>query len=151
MSFVPTLCVGCWRVQLVSLAEARDGKLTCKSCEAPCRIAPGRSYSAAEQEGFTELSGIVAEARLSPREGRGYSGEAERALWSGIYVPLLERLSVRMPGLLPHQIAAGRNTVAQRSIVTTLKTVFDALATAPTGSAQYPIAALATRARGTRA
>lgn len=137
MSFFPTLCVGCWRVQLAALADAREGNLTCVTCAAPCRVVPGRSYGAEDRVSFAELSGIVSEGKLTLGEARGYAAEADRALGAGIHAPLLERLSVRIPGLMPHQIAAGRNSVAQRSVLVTIKTVLDALATVTRQNAEY--------------
>lgn len=145
MSFFPTLCVGCWRVQLAALADAREGNLTCVACAAPCRVVPGRSYGAEDRVGFAELSSIVSEGKLTLGEARGYGAEADRALGSGIHSPLLGRLAERIPGLMPHQIAAGKNLSAQRRVLITIKTVLDALATVTRRSADSLVAMPARR------
>lgn len=139
MSFFPTLCVGCWRVQLAALADAREGNLICAVCAAPCRVVPGRSYGAGDRAAFAELSSIVSEGKLTLGEVRGYGAEADRALEAGIHAPVLERLAVRIPGLMPHQIAAGRNVEAQRSVLLKVKTVLDALATATSQSTKHSV------------
>lgn len=102
---------------------------------------PGCSSAAPDVEVFEELSAIVAEGNVTPMEAQGFARELERALWSGAYNHLLETLSVRLPGFLPHQVAAGKNSGAQRRVLAKLKTIFDALATARRGSAEYPIVA----------
>lgn len=139
MSYVPTLCMDCWRVHLVSLALAQAGSVECATCGADARIVPGCSFAAAEVEAFEELSSIVAEGHLTPMEAQSYGQELEHALWSGAYNPLMESLSVRMPGLLPHQVAAGKNSGAQRRILSKLKTILEALATARRSSAEYSL------------
>lgn len=139
MSFVPTLCVECWRVSLLSLSDAQRGAPTCKCCGADVRIVPGCSYGESDREHFEELSDIMVEAAVTPAEARDHATAAQRALWSGAYSELLERLCVRLPGLVPMQAAAGKNSGAQRKILVKLQTMFDALATARRESAEYPV------------
>jgi hypothetical protein len=142
MSFVPTLCLECWRVHLVSLVDARTtSEVACKTCGADACVVPGCSYGALDREAFEELSAIVAEGNLTPMEAQSHAMEVERGLWSGAYHDLLEGLCVRLPGLLPHQVAAGKNSGAQRRILLRLKTILEALATARRQSAAYPIIA----------
>lgn len=140
MSYVPTLCQACWRVHLATTAAAHGGETACKTCGAESRVVPGCSYGEAEHDAFEELATIVAEGRMTPAEAQMYGLDAERALGSGAYTSLLEKLSVRLPGLLPHQVAAGKNSGAQRRILGKLKTILEALATARRQSAEYPIA-----------
>ncbi|RYZ07528.1 MAG: hypothetical protein EOO73_11125 [Myxococcales bacterium] len=128
-------------MHLASIAQAQAGEIACKSCGAEARIVPGCSFPEAEKEAFEELSGIVAEGSITPTEGRSLAVEIERALGSGSYRSLLATLSVRLPGLLPHEVAAGKNAGAQRRILAKLKTVFEALGTARRVSAEYPILA----------
>lgn len=137
MSFVPSLCLGCWRVHLASLSAAQSGKVACKSCGGEARIAPGCSFPPAEEEAFEELSAIVAEGSLSSTEARGYAAQVEQALASGSYGARLEILSARLPGLLPHQAAAGKSAAAQRRILVKLKTILEAMGTASRRSTEY--------------
>jgi hypothetical protein len=150
MSFVPTLCLECSRVHLASLATAQAGRVACRTCGADARVVPGCSFPAADREAFEELSAIVAEGSLTPVEAQGFSVQVERALWSGSYSSLLEAFSVRLPGLLPLQMAAGKNSGAQRRILTKLKTVLEALGTARRRSAEYAIALAPTLPRVNR-
>jgi hypothetical protein len=142
MSFVPTLCLSCSRVHLASLATAQSRELICKTCGADARVVPGCSFPASEQESFEELSAIVAEGSLGPTEARGYGAQVERALYSGSPASILEVLSERLPGLLPHQVAVGRNSGAQRRILSKLKTILEAIGTARGQSAEYAIVQL---------
>jgi hypothetical protein len=141
MSYVPTLCQGCWHVHLATVEAAQRGETPCATCGAETRVVPGCSYGEGEREAFQELAFIVAEGRVTPVEAQAYGVETEQALWSASYTSLLEKLSVRLPGLLPHQVAAGKNTGAQRRILSKLKTILEALATARSPSAEYPVAA----------
>lgn len=142
MTFVPTLCLSCSRVHLASLAAAQSRQLICNTCGADARVVPGCSYAVSERESFEELSAIVAEGSLVPTEARGYAGQVERALSSGSHALLLEVLSERLPGLLPHQVAVGRNSGAQRRVLSKLKTILEAIGTARGQSAEYAIAEL---------
>ncbi len=139
MSFIPALCLACSRVNLVSLADAASKRLSCATCGGYARVVPGCSYGAKDREAFQELSGIVAEGNLTPTEAQSFASQGERALWSGTYPPLIEALCARLPGLLPHQIAAGKNPTAQRRILDKLRTILDALATARRSSGEHPI------------
>lgn len=141
MSFVPTLCGECWRVQLAGQEQVQKREFTCKACGAEPRVVPGRSFCQADLEAFEELSDIVVEGGIVPLEARSYAVLLERALWSGSHKPLMNQLSVRLPGFLPHELAAGQNAGAQRKILSNLKTILDALATARRESAEYPIVA----------
>jgi len=139
MSLVPALCLSCSRVSLASLAQAQSRELICSSCGADARVAPSCSYPESEREQFEELSEIVSEANVTRAEARHYAETVRQALWSGGYAREIERLCERMPGLLPGQIAAGCNLNVQRGILVKLQTIMQALATAPGGSAEYPI------------
>lgn len=139
MSYVPTLCLQCRRVHLMSVAAAQSGDRACASCGARARIVPGCSFADAERETFEELSAIVAEGSVSALEARAHATALERALGSGSYGAALEKLSERLPGLLPSQVAAGRNASALRGMVMKLKTVLEALATAAHESGEYAI------------
>lgn len=141
MTYVPTLCVECWRVHLAPIAAAQTRETTCKTCGADSRVVPGRSFAESEREAFEELSAIVTEGSITPVEAAGYAVQVEHTLWSGSYRAMLGLLAVRLPGFLPHEIAAGKNSGAQRSILNHLKTVLDALATARRESAEYRIVA----------
>jgi hypothetical protein len=147
MSFIPALCLSCSRVTLVLLADAQRSGLVCRACGADARVVPGCSFSIDDREQFEELSEIVWHAKITPMEAQSYAIEAERALWSGRYAPTLEKLTGRLLGLLPLHLAIGRNFEAQRRILIKLRTIFDALATARRGSAEYPITPNVTPAR----
>jgi hypothetical protein len=137
MSYVPTLCLQCRRVHLVSVAAAQSSERACASCGARTRIVPGCSFADAERDAFEELSAIVAEGALSTLEARAHAAGLERALAAGSYGAALEKLSERLPGILPSQVAAGRNASALRGMAMKLKTVLEALATAANGSGEY--------------
>jgi len=139
MSSVPTVCLSCCRVALVSLAQAQHRELTCARCGADARVVPSCSYSESAREQFEELSDVVAEANVTRAEARGSAEAVQHDLWSGSYTRALERLCTRMPGLLPMQIAAGKNAGAQRRILVKLQTILQALASMPRGSAEYAI------------
>ncbi len=135
---------------LVSLPEASQPELSCKRCGSDARVAPSCSYSDADREQFEELSCVVAEANTTRTEAIVYAEAVQHALWAGNYAEKLEKLCGRMPGLLPTQIAAGKNAAAQRRILVKLQSILQAQATAPRGSAQYSIAVEPARARGAR-
>ena len=139
MSLVPALCLSCSRVMLVSFADAQSGAPTCKACGGEARVVPGSSYAEADRDQFEELSDILAEARLTPLEAQTYAAEARRARWSGAYTQQLERLTVRLLGLLPLHLATGKNSAAQGRMMHKLQTIFEALATACGGRAEYDI------------
>jgi hypothetical protein len=139
MSLVPALCLSCSRVMLIQFADAQGAPPTCKACGGDARIVPGCSYAEADREQFEELSDILAEAHITPMEAQRYAVEARRALWSGAYAQQLERLTVRVLGLLPLHLAVGKNESAQRRIMHKLQTIFEAVATVRGGSAEYPI------------
>jgi len=122
----------------VSASEAQGQELSCRVCGAGARVVPSCGFSASEREHFDELSEIVAEANVTPLEAGDFVAAVQRGLWSGAYTAALETLSVRLLGLLPMQVAAGRNSAAQRRILIKLKTIFEALATARRSSAEYP-------------
>jgi hypothetical protein len=136
MSLVPALCLGCSRVLLVSLSQAQNRELACPSCGADARIAPSCSYPEADRAQFEELSEVVAEANMTRTEAASYADTIRHALWSGSYTRELERLCVRMPSLLPVQLAAGKNSGAQRRVLVKLQTILQALSSAARGSAE---------------
>lgn len=127
-------------MQLLSLAKAQSGELACARCGAEVRIVPGCSYAERDGEVFEELSDVVAEGNLTPTEALGLAQAVQHALWSGSYSAVLETLVLRLPGLVPVQVAAGRNSGAQRRALGMLKTVLDAMATARR-SAVYSVVA----------
>lgn len=141
MSLVPALCLSCYRVALVSLSQAQNRDLACPRCGADARVAPSCSYPESDRERFEELSDVVAEAKLAGAEARHHAETIRHALWSGDYPRELERLCVRMPGLLPTQLAAGNNSEVQGRILVKLQSILQALASAPRGSAEYPLVA----------
>lgn len=112
---------------------------------------PGCSFGAAERAQFEELSEIVAQSNIKATEAYGYAEETQRALRSDAYAAQLERLTTRVLGLLPLILAAGKNLALQRSILSKLQTIFEALGTAREGSAEYRIAPLATPTRADKA
>jgi hypothetical protein len=125
------------RVLLVPLIAAQRGEPSCLSCEAQVRIVPGCSFSGEDKEQFEELSAIVADGNVQPAEAQRYADEVKRALWSGAYKQSIERLVDRWLGLLPMQVAAGKNSGAQRRILIKLQTIFDALASVRARSGEY--------------
>ena len=108
----------------------RDSALACQLCRAPARVVPGCAYTAQDRVQFDELCEIVAEVHLTPAQGQQLAQETERALWSGAFNPSLEELAGHTPGLVPMQSAAGKNSAAQRRVLSQLKTILQALATA---------------------
>jgi len=141
MSFIPAVCLSCLRVTLVSLTEAGQRLLACSRCGSEAQLTPSCSYGDADREEFEELSCVVAEGNLSRSEAQVRADTISRALWSGSFDEHLERLCQRMPGLLPMQIAAGRNRAAQRRILVKLQSILQALATVPRGSGEYTLVA----------
>lgn len=113
----------------------------------PLRVVPGCSFAAADREDFAELCQVVAEAHTTRIEAQTYALAVQHALWSGSYLPLLERLSGRLVGLLPLQTSAGKSSAAQRRIVVMLKTIFEALSTLRGGSGEYPLVGAPARSR----
>jgi hypothetical protein len=71
---------------------------------------------------------------LHAHEAQALALEAERALWSGAYKPLLDRMCARMPGLVPIEVAAGKNSAAQRRALGMLKIILEALSRQSAGS-----------------
>ncbi|RYZ07648.1 MAG: hypothetical protein EOO73_11775 [Myxococcales bacterium] len=147
---MPTICSECWRVQLASPAEVQGGAFACTACGADVRVVPGRSFPDSERAAFEELSSIVAEGSVTPMEARSYASHASHVLESGAYRALLAELSVRLPGLLPHEVAAGKNSAAQHNVVSRLKAIFDALGSARGASSEYAIVAEPTSPRVAR-
>jgi hypothetical protein len=124
--------------------------MACARCGADVRVVPGRSFPESERQAFEELSNIIVEGNVTPIEARGYAAHVEHVLWSGAYRALLAELSVRLPGFLPHEIAAGKNSDAQRNILSRLKAIFDALGSARGASSEHAIVAEPTSPRVAR-
>jgi len=139
MSYVPALCLGCSAVTLLSIRDAQS-QPTCAACGAEARVVPGCSFAEAERAQFEELSEMVTRANITHTDAQRFSEESQRAISLGTYARLLEKLTERLSGLLPMQVAAGKNLGAQRRILLKLQTIFAALATAHRTSAEYPIA-----------
>lgn len=128
MSLMPLLCPACRRVQLAAADAGRELPV-CESCGSDTRLVPGCSFAAADRELFDELSHIAAHGGISIADAEAFALEAQRALWSGAYESFLERLGQRLPGLLPIQVAVGKNTAAQKRVISLLRAILDALTT----------------------
>ena len=131
MSYLPTVCGGCHRVALSSLADARSERLSCARCAGPLRILPGCSFKATDVAQFSEASQVVVEGQVTPFEALGLALEAERVLWSESRTRLtsfLDQLVVRLPGLVPIRAALGQNSRAQAHAVKMLRIILDAVA-----------------------
>lgn len=138
MSFLPTKCGSCRRVALLSLSHGTEGSFTCQSCGAPASVVPGCTFGSADLEPFREASEVIAEGRITQVEALSLSIRIERVLWSGGHQELLEGLCERLPGLLPMQIAARSNPIAQKRALTMLKVIFDAVGQAQPAPVSSP-------------
>jgi hypothetical protein len=141
MPLIPGICVECWRVQLVPLAEAEAQaeapELTCKRCGADVRVVLGCSYSPSDRAQFQELCEVVAEANVTSAQAQRWAEDVQKALWSGAFSHALAALAIAMPRLVSMQQTAGRNSSAQRRILSLLKPILEAVATVRRVSAEY--------------
>jgi len=128
MPYLATLCDGCRRAQLITATDFH-GTPTCRRCGGSLRVVPSRSYAGDDTELFDELGDTIAEARVSPEDARQLGAEIERAIWAQQLPATFERLSRRLPGILPIQVACGNNAAAQLRALQMLKTICDGLAT----------------------
>jgi hypothetical protein len=101
----------------------------CRVCGSRTRLVPGCSFAAADRDLFEELSEIIAHGGITTTEAEVLALEAQRALWSGSYANLLEKLGTRLPGLLPIQVAIGKNAGGQRRALVIVRSVLEALTT----------------------
>jgi hypothetical protein len=136
VSLMPTLCPSCRRVHLAVAPAAHSELSTCRICGGDTRLVPGCSFAATDRDLFEELSYIVEQGGITTTEAEAFGLEAQRALWSGAYNQLIERLASRLAGLLPIQVAIGKNSGGQRRLLAMLRVIFDALSTLRTTPAR---------------
>jgi len=128
MPYLATLCDDCHRAQLIDATDVQ-GTLACRRCGGTLRVVPSRSFSSGDAELFDELGDTVAEASVTIEDARQLGADIERAIWAQQLPASFERLSRRLPGLLPIQVAFGNNSAAQLRALQMLKTILDGLAT----------------------
>lgn len=128
MAFLPASCVECQQVFLFDEREASFGSLACAACGGEARIVPGCSFGAADREVFHDLSQVVRESTIMPGDAGMMADELGAALRAGAGRGLLERLTVRLPGLVPMQTALGANVDAQRRALVILRSILEGLA-----------------------
>lgn len=129
MSYLATLCDQCQRVSLVPLHGFTGKKPLCRECDEPLRVVPSCSYSAGDLSLFREVSDTVAEINISATEAQWLGRDVSDALWSGSHGPCWDKLSVRMPSLMPLQLVIGSNHARRQRALQMFKTIFEALAT----------------------
>jgi hypothetical protein len=119
-------------VQLSGRSIRGDHELpACNICEGETRVVPGCSFGQEDHQLFEELSEVFAQGAVSTLEAQELALEAQRALWSGAYASLLDKLSRRLPALLPTQMVIERSSIAQRKLLTVSRAILEALTTLP--------------------
>jgi hypothetical protein len=127
MALLTTFCQRCARIALADERGAEQGRLACSSCGASVAILPGCSFTHDDASLFDDLLQVVVEANLTPDLIRQIAFEVAQTLRArGDTGPLLERLTVPLPGLVPLQIATGRNETARRQALRVLRAVLEA-------------------------
>jgi hypothetical protein len=129
MAFLPTICEKCAKIQLLDQAAVQHGRFTCSDCGGNAKVVPVCSFSEADLGFFNDVSQVIAEGVVPPTEARALASRIERAL-AARNTQILESLTMRLPGLLPAQAAAGTNHSAQRRVLMLLRAVLEARALA---------------------
>ncbi len=105
-----------------------QGRLSCPRCGGNVAIVPGCSFTTDEQELFDDLAQVAREGALQAGRPRQFATELAQTLRAGADTgPLLERLTVPFPGLLPIQAAVGRNEGARRRVLRVFRAVLEAV------------------------
>jgi hypothetical protein len=126
MPYLATICESCGRVSL--LAFDRDSATTpaCDDCGGSRRVVPSCSFARDQVPLFEELSAAIG-VQVEPGEAERLNAETSRALWSGTFSEVFDKLASRWSAVVPVLLMAGDNAAAQRRILLTLKTIFEAL------------------------
>jgi len=128
MALFTTFCKECAGVALVDERLSEGGRLQCPACGAHVAIVPGCSFTTDEQELFNDLVQVTREGALQSGMPRQLAAELAQTLRAGTDSgPLLERLTMPFPGLLPIQTAVGRNETARRRVLRVLRAVLEAM------------------------
>jgi hypothetical protein len=128
MALFTTFCKECAGVALLDERSAKQGRLSCPRCGSHVAIVPGCSFTTDEQELFDDLVEVAREGALQPGRPRQLASEVAQTLRAGTDTgPLLERLTVPFPGLLPIQTAAARNESERRRVLRVMRAVLEAM------------------------
>ncbi len=128
MALLTTFCEECDWLGLEEEARLRQAGFSCRQCHGRAGVVPGVSFAAADQALFEDLQRVVAERTIPPPEAKSLAGDIASVLRTGADSTLLERLTSRLPGLLPIQIAAGANPSARKRALMLLRAIFEAKA-----------------------
>ena len=131
MALLTTVCSACGCIGLTRADDAAQGALACSVCKSPLQIVPGCMLHADEQGLFNDLVPVVAESAMAPIDALALGRRIGTSLRAGGYHGLLESLTMRLPGLLPFQVTAGRNLPANQRVLKVLRAILEARALAP--------------------
>jgi len=128
MALLTTFCRRCAQVALSDQQHLLNGRLPCESCGDNVLVAPGYSFSEDDRELFEDLKQVVDDRTIEAEEAKQIATHIGSVLRSGVDHDLLERLTNRLPGLLPIQTAAGTNRPARQRALRLLRAIFEAMA-----------------------
>jgi hypothetical protein len=129
MALFTTYCDACERVALEDERALQGADKRCPACGNLLRIVPGCSLTEEERGLFDDLKEVVAERTISVDEARSLARQLAGAVRTGQDQGLLDRLTMRLPGLLPIQVAAGANVGAKHRALKVLRAILEAKAT----------------------
>jgi hypothetical protein len=128
MALLTIFCGKCGQIRLEEQRQLLATGLRCSRCDAALGVVPGCTFSEEDRILFEDLKQVVAERTIPAPEARGLALDIAGVLRAGTDHGLLERLTSRLPGLVPVQIAAGKNRAARQRALKVLRAIFEAKA-----------------------
>lgn len=133
MALLTTFCGECRQVALSDQQHLLNGRLPCPLCGANLRVLPGCSFGENDRPLFDDLKQVVAESHIVGEEARRMAAQIAGALAAGGEAGLLERLTVRLPGLLPIQTTAALHRPERQRALKILRAILEATASVERG------------------
>jgi hypothetical protein len=129
MAFLTVFCKECDRIGLFDEREAPGGAPPCSSCQSSLAIVPGATFASDARPLFEDLLQVVTERTIRPDEAKSLAWHIAQNLRSAAdHGALLERLTVRFPGLLALQASVGQNREAALRALRILRAILEAKA-----------------------
>lgn len=126
MALLTVSCGKCVHVGLEEQQELLRRGLHCRACNSTLHVLPSCSFSEQDRELFEDLRQVVTERTISGAEAKALAADIAGVLRSGSDRGILERLTGRLPGLLPVQLVAGENKLARLRALKILRAILEA-------------------------
>lgn len=133
MALLTTFCDECERVGLAEERVLAAGQPYCQTCSSALRIVPGCSLTEDERPLFEDLDVVINERTIGVAEARALARQIAGVVRSGQDQGLLDRLTTRLPSLLPIQQVTGASPRAKQRVLKVLRVILEAKATSRRG------------------